>query len=108
MKIKKNDKVFIEVGKDNGKTGQVKAVLKDNGRIIVEGINIVKKHIKPKGKEKVGGITEMEASINASNVMIVCPNCSKKTRVSYKISGKTKERICKKCNQSIDKEIASK
>lgn len=99
MKIKKNDKVYIEVGKDRGKTGQVKRVFKDSGKIIVEKINIVKKHVKSRGKEQVGGLTEIEAPLNASNVMIVCPNCGKTTRISYKINKDGKERVCKKCNK---------
>lgn len=108
MKIKRNDKVFVEVGKDRGKTGIVKRVLKDSGKIVVQGISVAKKHVKPKGKEKVGGIVETERPINASNVMIVCPSCNKTSRVGYKVTEKTKERICKKCAESLDKEEVKK
>ena len=102
MKIKKGDKVFIELGKDSGKTGVVSQVLVKEGKLIVSGINKVKKHLKARGKDKVGGITEMEKPVNASNVMVICPACGKKTRVSYSISGKNKERVCKKCKQSLE------
>lgn len=108
MKIKKGDKVYIEIGKDSGKTGVVREALRKEKKLLITGINKVKKHLKPKGKERAGGIIEMEKPVNVSNVMIVCPNCGKKTRVSYLVSGKNKERICKKCNQSLENKKESK
>lgn len=103
MKLKKGDKVYIELGKDSGKNGVIKKVMKDNNKVIVGGINIFKKHAKAKGKESSGGIIEIESPINASNVMVICPNCGKTTRISYKITKDLKERVCKKCNQILDK-----
>lgn len=103
MKLKKGDKVIIQLGKDRGKVSAVDRVLSKRGEILVQGINIVKKHLKPTGKTKRGGIIEIEKPINISNVMIVCPNCGKPTRVAIKITGKTKERVCKKCGGSLDR-----
>lgn len=106
MKIKKGDTVLIISGKDRGKTGKVERVFPagkdDNKRkidkIIVEGINIIKKHVRPKREGQKGERIEISALFPASRAMIVCPECKKATRIGYKTSkdGK-KQRICKKC-----------
>jgi large subunit ribosomal protein L24 len=102
VKIKKGDTVKILSGKDRGKTGRVSMVLKKENKILVEKINIVKKHRKQKSDQKEEqGIIEVEAPISASKAMIVCPLCNKPTRVSYKVSKGKKERMCKKCGKFI-------
>ncbi|MCX7965518.1 MAG: 50S ribosomal protein L24 [Syntrophorhabdaceae bacterium] len=101
--IKKNDLVMVTTGKDKGKTGKVLSILKKKDRVIVEKVNMVKRHVKPSQKTK-GGILEKESPIHVSNVMIYCEKCAKPVRVGKKIldDGK-KVRYCKKCNEVIDK-----
>lgn len=104
MKILKNDKVFITTGKDRGKTGEVTRVLLKTGQVVVTGINIVKKAVKPSKKTPQGGIVELTKPLNVSNVAVICPKCGKAARLSYVIAkdGK-KARVCKKC-QAVVKE----
>lgn len=102
MKIKKGDTVLVVAGKEKGKAGKVtKAIPKDN-KIIVAGLNVAKKHAKPSKKNPHGGIIDLHAPINVSNVMIICPRCSKATKIGHKVTEKSKFRICKKCNESLD------
>ena len=101
--VKKNDLVMVQVGKDKGKTGKVLRIAKKRDRLIVEKVNMVKRHVKPSQKTK-GGIMEKESLIHISNVIIFCDKCSKPVRVGKKLleNGK-KVRFCKKCNEVIDK-----
>ena len=99
-KIKKNDTVKVVSGKDKGKTGKVVKVDSNKGRVIVQGINIVKKAQKPKSQNEKGGIISIEAAMDISNVMVVCKKCGP-TRVGYKVDGNDKKRICKKCGDTI-------
>lgn len=100
-KIRKNDNVEIITGKDRGKTGRVLRLDKDNGRVFIEGRNMVKKAMKQKKQNQKGGIVEIEAAIDISNVMILCKKCGK-TRLGNKIIEKDKKvRICKKCGDEI-------
>lgn len=101
MKIKKGDQVQIISGKDRGKRGKVLRVLLKENKIMVEKLNLVKRHIRPKKEGKKGQIVETPAPINISNIMLVCSNCGKITRVGYKIERKNKIRICKKCKSEI-------
>jgi large subunit ribosomal protein L24 len=101
MKIKKGDTVLVICGKYRGKTGKVLKVLPKEGKILVEGVNIVKKHQRPKREGEKGQIVELPAPIDISNVKLICPNCKKATRVEYKISKGKKSRVCKKCGQEI-------
>jgi large subunit ribosomal protein L24 len=101
MKIKKGDTVLVICGKYRGKTGKILKVLPKEGKILVEGVNIVKKHQRPKREGEKGQIVELPAPIDISNVKLICPNCKKATRVGYKISKGKKSRICKKCGQEI-------
>lgn len=104
IRIRKNDKVSITTGKDLGKTGKVLKVLPKSARIIVEGINFIKRHQKPSSKQQKGGIIEKEGSIHISNVLLVCSKCGKPTRISVQnLSSGGKTRICKKCGEIIDK-----
>ncbi len=101
MKIKKNDTVLIISGKDRGRTGKVLNVSKENNNIIVEGINIKKKHAKPKKSGEKGQIVQIPAFMDASNTKLLCPKCNKAVRIGYRTEGDKKFRFCKKCNQEI-------
>ncbi len=101
MRIRKNDQIQILTGKDRGKRGKVLRAFPKSGKIIVEGLNLVKRHRRPrKGGEK-GQRVEVPAAIPVSNTMIVCPACGKPARVGYKIVADNKVRICKKCEAEI-------
>ncbi len=105
MNIKKGDTVYVITGKDKGKSGKVSAVYSDKNKVLIENVNIVTKHQKPKSQQDKGGIVKKPAPIDGSNVMVVCPVCGKATRIAHKeIDGK-KARICKKCGASLDKEF---
>lgn len=102
-KIKKGDLVEVISGKDKGKRGKVLRVIPKEMKVIVEGVNIVKRHQRPNPRMREGGIVEREAPIYASKVMLVCPNCSQRTRVGFKVVEGKKVRYCKKCGEIIDK-----
>jgi len=101
MKIRKGDTVLIISGKDRGKTGKVLNVFPREEKVVVEGTNIRKKHVRPRRSGEKGQIVEMPAPLSISNVKLICPKCSKATRVGYKIAEEKKYRICKKCGQEI-------
>ena len=102
MKIKKNDTVLVIAGKDKGKKGKVLAVSPSEGKVIVEKINIVSKHIKPRRMGEPGGIIKAEGAMYASKVQIICPRCKKPTRVGHKVyEDGTKSRICVKCGEAL-------
>jgi large subunit ribosomal protein L24 len=95
-KLKKGDQVKLIAGKDKGKTGTVLKVDRENGRVIVDGLNVVKKTMKPKSQGEKGSIVEVEAPIHISNVMIMCPKCGP-VKIGVKMDGDNKVRFCKKC-----------
>ena len=103
MEIRKNDSVMVIAGKERGKTGKVLRILKDKDAVVVERLNIVKRHTKPRGPQQTGGIVEKEAAIHASNVMIMCDKCNAPARIGHKIltDGK-KIRICRNCKEALD------
>jgi large subunit ribosomal protein L24 len=103
MKIKVNDQIVVITGKDKGKKGKVLKAMTKQNKVVVEKINLKTKHIK-KTQQKAGERIQFEAPMNASNAMVVCPHCDKNTRVGYKklATGK-KQRICKKCKETLDK-----
>ncbi|MBG0777211.1 MAG: 50S ribosomal protein L24 [Desulfovibrionaceae bacterium] len=103
-KIHKDDKVMITTGKDKGKIGKVLRILSKKGRVLVEKVNMVKRHTKGNPyAQQPGGIIEKEAPVHLSNVMIVCDACAKPTRVGYRTTEDGKKvRFCKKCNEIID------
>ena len=104
--VKKGDKVLVITGKDKGKTANVVEVSPSKGKVLVDGINVVTKHQKPRTQQDKGGIVKKSAPIDASNVMVVCPACDKATRVKHgEVNGKN-VRACKKCGASLDKEFA--
>ncbi|MFA5926838.1 MAG: 50S ribosomal protein L24 [Patescibacteria group bacterium] len=102
MKIRKNDNIMVISGRDSGKTGLVERVFVAEDRVVVKGVNIAKKHVKPSRSNPQGGIIDINAKINVSNIALVCPNCGKITRVGYQITDAKKIRICKKCGQSVE------
>ncbi|MCA9392117.1 50S ribosomal protein L24 [candidate division WWE3 bacterium] len=100
MKIKKGDKVLVKTGKDSGKQGVVELSIPSENRVVVTGVNIVKRHRKGGGNQP-GGIIEKPAPIDVSNVLLVCPNCDQAARVMYNTGDKGKVRVCRKCGKSI-------
>ncbi len=103
--IRRNDTVVITTGKDSGKRGRVLKVLPVKNRLIVEGINLIKRHTRPNPQRNVkGGIVEREASLHASNAQLICPECGKMTRIGQQIlADGRKVRICRKCEGVVDK-----
>ena len=103
--VRKNDNVIVITGRDRGKRGRVLRVLPAKGRVIVEGVNFIKKHTKANPQKNIkGGIVEREAALNASNVQIVCPECGAPTRIgSRRLDDGRRVRICRKCEGVVDK-----
>jgi large subunit ribosomal protein L24 len=103
MKIKKDDTVLVIAGKYKGKKGKVRFAYPENNRVMVEGINMIKKHTKAKQQVRQAGIIEREASINVSDVMLMCSKCNKATRVGYKVlDDGRKTRICRACGEVVE------
>lgn len=101
MKIKKNDEVQILTGKDRGKRGKVLRVIPNSEKIVVEGLNLAKRHRRPRKSGEKGQRIEIPAAIPISNVMVVCNQCGKPSRIGYQIANQEKTRICKKCRSKI-------
>lgn len=101
MKIKKGDQVKINSGKDKGKAGKVTRVFPNENKIIIEGLNLIKKHARPRKEGEKGQRIEVPAKIAVSNVLLVCPKCGKTTRVGYNLTENNKLRVCKKCKSEI-------
>ncbi|HIE36083.1 MAG TPA: 50S ribosomal protein L24 [Candidatus Omnitrophica bacterium] len=102
LRIKRGDKVVILAGKDKGKTGKVLKVFPKEMRAIVEGVNLVKKHIRRRGENEPGGIKEIPAPLHISNLALFCSNCNRGVRFGIRIlEDKSKIRVCKKCQQPI-------
>jgi len=102
-KIKREDVVLVIAGKDRGKQGTVRTIISDQGRLIVQGVNMVKRHQKPQAQGTQAGIIEKEAPLNLSNVVLICKSCKKPTRVGFGVRPDgAKARVCRKCGQFID------
>ena len=101
MFIKKDDKVVVISGKDKGKEGKVLSAAPKTGKVIVEGVNVASKHVKPKKQGEQGGIIKMETPIYACKVQVVCPKCGKPTRVAHKVENGKSVRVCKKCGANL-------
>ncbi len=101
MSIKRGDTVLITKGKDRGKTGKVVRIVAPD-KLLVEGLNQYKKHIKPSKKYPQGGIIDTPMPMQISNTMIICPTCKKAVRIRFKNSGKEKRRVCAKCSEVLD------
>jgi large subunit ribosomal protein L24 len=103
--IRRNDNVVVTTGKDRGKRGRVLKVLPEKNRLVVEGVNIIKRHTRPNPQRNIkGGVVTREASLHASNVQLVCPECGVMTRIGHKVLGDgRKVRVCRKCDGVVDK-----
>lgn len=101
LHVKKGDEVMIISGKDKGKKGKVLEISPSEGKVIVEGRNMVTKHVKPRRQGELGGIVKAEGPLYACKVMPVCPKCGKATRVGHKINGDKKVRVCKHCGAEL-------
>jgi len=103
MQIRKNDTVVIIAGKDRGKKGKVRHVLPKEDRVVVEGLNMIKRHSRTSGKARQAGIIDLEAPIHVSNVMLLCNKCGRPSRVgSHFLDDGSKARICQNCGEMID------
>jgi large subunit ribosomal protein L24 len=102
MKIRKGDTVLVISGKDRGRKGKVRLSFPKEGKLAVEGINIVKKHARPIQGARQAGIIQTEAPIYISKLMLICPRCGKPTRVGHKVLPDKKVRLCRKCGEVID------
>ena len=102
MRIKKGDTVKVLSGNDKGKTGEVLEVIPKTEKIVVKGVNVRKKHVKPRKQGEEGGIISVEVAIHSSKVNVVCPKCGKATRIGFKEGKDNKKvRVCKKCNTEL-------
>jgi large subunit ribosomal protein L24 len=103
MKIKKGDTVLVITGKDKGKKGKVRFAFPDNKTVMVEGVNMIKKHAKARQQVRQAGIIEREAPVSVSNVMLMCGKCNKPTRVGYRIlQDNRKTRVCRVCGEVVE------
>lgn len=103
LDIKKNDTVIVAAGDEKGKQGRVVAISDGGSRLVIENVNMIKKHLKPNKQYSQGGIIEKEAPVHRSNVMLVCPKCGKPTKIGNKIlENEKKIRECKKCGEVIE------
>lgn len=101
-KVRREDTVLVVTGRERGKTGVVRQVMRDEGRVVVAGVNVVKRHMRPRA-DRPGGIIEREAPLHVSNVMVVCKSCSKPTRVAFRFRDDGRKiRYCRHCSQSLD------
>ena len=101
--VKKGDNVIVLAGKDKGKKGTVIKAHPKTETVVVEGINVITKHVKPRGPQNPGGIQKEPGNIHVSNVQVICPDCGKPTRVAHAIADGKKTRVCKHCGASLDK-----
>ena len=102
LNIQRNDTVRVISGSDRGKQGRVLRVFPDEGRVLVEHVRVIKKHLRENPQRRIqGGIAEQEAPVQVSNVMLICPSCNQPTRVAHKFEGDVKVRVCRKCHATI-------
>jgi len=102
MKLKKGDQVLVVAGKDRGRKGRIEKVLPKQGKVLIPGINVYKKHAKPRGESQPGGVIEIVKPLPVSNVALICPKCNQPTRVGYRVNKNgSKVRICRKCQALI-------
>ena len=103
--VRRNDTVLVIAGKDRGKRGRVLKLLPERNRVVVEGVNVIKRHTRPNPSRNIkGGVVEREASLHASNLQLVCPDCGAQTRVGRRLLGDgRKVRICRKCEGVVDR-----
>jgi large subunit ribosomal protein L24 len=102
QRLKKDDTVMVIAGRERGKTGKVLRVLGDRDRVLIERVNLVKRHRKPRGVQQPGGIVEREASVHLSNVLPICARCNKPTRIGHRRVQDRMVRVCRRCNELLD------
>jgi len=103
MRLHRDDTILVTKGRDKGKQGRVQQVFPNQGKLLVEGVNVVKRHTKPTGTVRQGDIIQKEMPVRASNVVLVCIHCTQPTRVGYRnLADGSKARICKKCREVIE------
>lgn len=103
MKIRKDDTVLVIAGKDKGKKGKVRRSVTKESRVVVDGVNMMKRHTRPRGTARQAGIIEREAPIHVSNVMLICGKCNHPTRASFRfLEDGSKIRVCRRCHEVID------
>ena len=104
QRLRKDDTVLVIGGRERGKTGKVLRVLPERDRVLIERVNLVKRHVKPRGVQQPGGIQEKEASIHLSNVVPICGRCNKPTRVGHRrLADGDVQRMCKRCGEPLDR-----
>ncbi|MFH1694451.1 MAG: 50S ribosomal protein L24 [Patescibacteria group bacterium] len=101
IKIQKGDKVLLLKGKDRGKSGKVLKVIPEKSRLVVDGLNLLKKTVRAKRGGEKGQLVDMPSPMRIENVQLICPSCNKATRISFRIKGDKKEKYCKKCEAKI-------
>jgi len=101
MKIKRDDNVVVLIGKNRGKSGKVLQVLPKISKVVVQGVNMMKRHQRPRRQGEKGQILSKETPLDVSNVMVICPKCAKPARTGFRIEGESKSRVCKKCKAVI-------
>jgi large subunit ribosomal protein L24 len=101
LKVKKGDKIIVLTGKDKGKTGIVERISVKTNSLLVNGLNVVKKHTKATKQNPSGGVVEISRPLAVGKIQVICPSCNKPARIGYEVKGKTKERVCKKCGKPI-------
>jgi large subunit ribosomal protein L24 len=102
VKIRKNDNILVIAGKDKGKKGKVRHAYPDEGRVIVDGVNMVKRHTKARAMARQAGVIEREAPLGVSKVMLICNKCNRATRVGFSFAEDKKVRVCSSCHEVID------
>ena len=102
--LKKNDLVMVTTGKEKGKSGRILKVFSQKNKVLVEKINFIKRHTRPRGQQRQGGILEKEAPLHVSNIRLLCEKCNKPVRIGHRlVEGEKKVRVCKKCGEILDK-----
>ena len=101
MKLRKGDQIMVVRGKDKGKKAKIEKVLPKSNKVLVPGVNVYKKHVKPQGEKKPGGVVDVVKPFSLTNVQLICSKCNKVTRIGYQLNKNGKERICKKCQAVI-------
>ena len=103
MKFKKGDEIIVTLGKDSGKKGKIEAIFPKEGKVLVNGVNVYKRHTKPQSEGKKGGIIDLPKPLMVSKISLICPKCSKPAKIGYQVDqkSKTKIRVCRKCKGTI-------
>jgi large subunit ribosomal protein L24 len=101
MKLRVNDQIIVLKGKDKGHKGKIQKIFPRQGKVLIPGVNISKRHTKPQGEGRPGGIIDKVFPLHSSSVALLCPKCSQATRIGYQISRGEKQRICKKCGSPL-------